>query len=70
MYGILTVVFIGLLSYFLYTDIKDHRENEEMLYRFELRCDSLQGIVLEGRKNGKGWIGCYKGLTEIENEEK
>lgn len=60
MAGILAL--IGLLMW------QDAR-NEDKVNAFHNRCDAQGGMVLNSTKrNGGGWIGCYKGVTELPNE--
>lgn len=43
-------------------------KQEQDLLSFTNRCDQKGGITIPSFKEGKTWIGCYTGLTEIENE--
>lgn len=51
------------------TGVNDN-QNDQMLHRFEARCADMGGITLKGVGHGSlNWVGCYKGLTEVYNEE-
>ncbi|AUV61800.1 hypothetical protein FDJ28_gp54 [Pseudomonas phage Bjorn] len=64
--GYLLAFWLIVFGVIMYTD----NGNDRMVDRFEARCADKGGIVLKGVGHGsKNWLGCYKGLTEVYNEE-
>lgn len=64
--GYLLVFWLVVFGVLMYQD----DSNDQMLYRFEARCAQQGGVALKGVGHGSlNWVGCYKGLTEIYNEE-
>lgn len=60
------LLFFGLLAG---AGLADY-QNKQATDRFIARCTDKGGIALEAAiKDHHQWLGCYKGLTEIENEE-
>lgn len=44
-------------------------QEKQQIAAFHQRCSNQGGTVLHSyQPDGSGWIGCYKGLTEIPNE--
>lgn len=65
--GVLVAAFLILVGYSYY----EGEQYEKELGAFIRTCNAKGGIVLSGHRNEyNGWHGCYKGLTEIENEVK
>jgi hypothetical protein len=57
----------GIFSGFAYVD----HEKDQELNRFVTRCTDLGGVALKSAIRGNlHWLGCYKGVTEIPNEER
>lgn len=61
------VVVTGALVYIAATAVTGHRENREV--RFEQTCAAKGGLTLQAIKDGERWIGCYRGVVELENEQ-
>lgn len=60
---VLAFMFSGLAIYQSY-------QHDEAVDRFVVRCEEQGGKTLKGANPGhNNWIGCYKGVTEIYNEE-
>jgi len=69
---LLTIILVCLTVIAGITFYESQRRTEynHMLLSFESRCTDKGGIVLQSLKGTTNWIGCYKGVSEIYNEEK
>lgn len=60
------LILVGI-ALFGWSQYKSHEFDRDVI-KFENRCNAKGGLTLQAYKDGNGWIGCYKGVEEIENE--